>query len=387
MTFLHIINQLTKDEYKISSIVKYTIILWSSIFFCIISFIGGIETEISKRITSVNGNYRIIDKTSKVYDQAHPIDYSSIKYIENESYIKKTEKYISVPILLSNKNCSEGIIFKGIENHLDNKFIISKTNYKDYNDIVISRCLANKLNVKLDDKIKGITINNRIRNFRVVAIYETEIDDIDNNIVYGSIKLASKLKELKENEIDGLILFIKDDQDIPLKAIRRWLYDKNLYDYKVIDVKDEFLSIFDWVLIIKQNISIYLIILLMVIITNIISITIIILLRSKQKIIILKQIGMKSSMIRNIFTLKIIKDIVKYMIYGNIIGTIICSVQKYFKLIKINSNDYYLSVVPIQFDIIRIFCINLIIVFSFVFVILITSRIIENNKIIRYEQY
>ena len=51
----------------------------------------------------------------------------------------------------------------------------------------------------------------------------------------------------------------------------------------------------------------------MVIITNIISITIIILLRSKQKIIILKQIGMKSSMIRNIFTLKIIKDIVKYM--------------------------------------------------------------------------
>lgn len=387
MTFLHIINQLTKDKYKISSIVKYIIILWSSIFFCVISIIGGIETELSKRITSISGNYRIVNKTSKVYDHSHFIDYSKIKGIESESYIKRTEKYILVPILLSNKNCSEGIILKGVENQLDNKYIISKTNYKDYNDIVISHCLANKLGIKLNDKIKGITINNRIRNFRVGAIYETEIDDIDDNIIYGSIKLAAKLKELKENEIDGLILFTKDNKDISLKTIQRWIYDKNLDDYKVIDVKDEFFSIFDWILIIKQNISIYLIILLMVIITNIISITIIILIRNKQKVTILKQIGMKSSIIKNIFTLKIIKDIVKYMIYGNIVGTIICSIQKYFKLIKINSNDYYLSVVPIQIDIIKIFCINFIIVVSFIFVILITSRIIENNKIVRYEQY
>jgi lipoprotein-releasing system permease protein len=65
---------------------------------------------------------------------------------------------------------------------------------------------------------------------------------------------------------------------------------------------------------------------------------------------LLKALGSPNWQIRKIFLWNGISMITKGLVLGNVIGIGLCSLQKYFKTIPLDSANYYMNYVPITLD-------------------------------------
>ncbi|MEG2070193.1 MAG: FtsX-like permease family protein, partial [Bacteroidales bacterium] len=96
-------------------------------------------------------------------------------------------------------------------------------------------------------------------------------------------------------------------------------------------------------------------------------------LEQTQTIGILKSLGMKTKDILNIFLLLASKIMIKGLLLGNIISIVLCLIQKYFHLIKLDAATYYVSYVPITFNIPLILVINIGVLFVCILVLAIPA--------------
>jgi lipoprotein-releasing system permease protein len=103
------------------------------------------------------------------------------------------------------------------------------------------------------------------------------------------------------------------------------------------------------------------IIILMLVVSgfNMISGLLILILDRTNMIGILKSLGSTNQSIRQIFYYQSAYMILKGLFWGNILGLLICGIQKKFSIIKLDPTSYYLSSVPINFDLFNILLLNL----------------------------
>ena len=74
---------------------------------------------------------------------------------------------------------------------------------------------------------------------------------------------------------------------------------------------------------------------------------------------LLKALGTTNSSIRKIFLIKASGVIVKGMILGNIIGIGFYYVQRYFRIIKLSAESYYVDYVPMELHISDVLMLNI----------------------------
>ena len=118
-------------------------------------------------------------------------------------------------------------------------------------------------------------------------------------------------------------------------------------------------QIFQWLDLQDINVKIILLLMLTVATINMITTLLIIILDKTNLIGILKAIGYNNWSIRKVFLFVSTSLILKGLFYGNIFAFSIALLQKYFSFIKLDSQTYYMSSVPIDINIINILFLNL----------------------------
>ena len=274
--------------------------------------------------------------------------------------VASTQKYVSVSGILRNEHNFAGIIFKGIGKDFDSerfkKFIVAgKTpvvTEKGFNNsICISQKIANDLHLKVKDSIVAIFSKENqsplYRKFEVVGIYKTDIKMIDDLFIIGGINHARKIQGMKNNEVGGI------DEDAPKID--------ELAGYKNYTTKAtaEYPQIMDFIAIFDTNIALIIIIMMVVVIINIVMVLLILIIERTNSIGMLKTLGASNGQIRAIFINYTLLIMVPGLVFGNIIGLGFLLLQKYFGIIKLNPENYYLSVVPVDLNIIYILTISL----------------------------
>ena len=73
----------------------------------------------------------------------------------------------------------------------------------------------------------------------------------------------------------------------------------------------------------------------------------------------LKTLGATNGQIRTIFINYTLMIMIPGLLFGNLIGLAFLFIQKYFGLITLNPENYYLSVVPVEINIVHIVLISL----------------------------
>ena len=73
---------------------------------------------------------------------------------------------------------------------------------------------------------------------------------------------------------------------------------------------------------------------------------------------VLKSLGATNWSVRKIFLYNAGGIILKGVLIGNAIAIILCLIQKYTGIFRLNEADYYLSQVPIEFNLWSMFLIN-----------------------------
>ena len=120
-----------------------------------------------------------------------------------------------------------------------------------------------------------------------------------------------------------------------------------------------FPHLFSWLDVLDTNVWIILSLTLLVAGFNMISGLLIMLLEKVSMIGLLKSLGMRSWQLQKLFIYRSAFIVLKGVIVGNIVGVGLCLLQKYFSIIPLDPENYFVSAVPINLELMYLALLNL----------------------------
>ena len=360
----------------------------------------GSKKAIKERLADFSGHITVKSTRSNSSYNTSVLDNQglSIKKIQEIPDVETVQKYAMVTGIMRNQHNFAGIIFKGVGKDFDSlrfkKFLIAGTSPKVtevgyYNGVTISQKIANDLHLKVNDSI--VTVFSKAdqkpiyRNFQVVGIYRTDIKMIDDQFVLGGINHVRKIQDMKPDEIGGLDIFLKNVNDIDsdFPEIEKLIGYKNYAE----KATEKFPQITDWISIFDTNIALIIIIMLIVVVINIIMVLLILIIERTNSIGLLKTLGASNSQIRATFINYTLIIMIPGLLYGNAIGLGLILIQKFFGVIKLNPENYYVSTVPVDLNPIAIISISVGILFISGLALIIPSYLISKISPVKAIKY
>ncbi|WP_322969339.1 ABC transporter permease [Faecalibacter sp. LW9] len=254
-----------------------------------------------------------------------------------------------------------GVVFKGVGTDYDSvrfeNFLVkghfprvNKDSMTD--DVVLSKKIADELKLDVDSSFVMYFIredsNPVYRRFNVRGIYKSDIKNFDDIVMLGDIKHVQNLNKWDSTTVGGFELFVKDVEDIETAAAQ---VAQNIpYNLFSESATSSFAQINEWITIFDKNIVIIVVIMLFVVIINMVMVLLILILERTQSIGLLKAFGATNWKVRTLFINYAIFIMFPGLVAGNVIGLGLLLIQKYFKIIKLPAENYYISVAPVYLD-------------------------------------
>ncbi|KFF13544.1 FtsX-like permease family protein [Chryseobacterium soli] len=360
----------------------------------------GSKKAIKERLADFSGHITVRSTRSNSSYNTSVLDNQglNIPKIKEIPDVESVQKYATVTGIMRNEHNFAGIIFKGVGKDFDSlrfkKFLIAGTTPKVTeigfnNGVTISQKIANDLHLKVKDSI--VTVFSKAdqkplyRKFEVVGIYRTDIKMIDEQFVIGGINHVRKIQDMKPDEIGGIDIFLKNvndvDKDFP--EIEKLIGYKNYAE----KATEKFPQITDWISIFDTNIALIIIIMLVVVVINIVMLLLILIIERTNSIGLLKTLGASNAQIRATFINYTLIIMIPGLLYGNAIGIGLLLLQKFFGIIKLNPENYYVSTVPVDLNPIAIISISVGILIISALALIIPSYLISKISPVKAIKY
>ncbi|WP_345241712.1 ABC transporter permease [Nibrella saemangeumensis] len=217
-------------------------------------------------------------------------------------------------------------------------------------EILISKRMADQLQLKVGGSVPMYFIGNqlRARKLNVVGIYETGLEEFDNTIVLGDIRLIQRLNNWGADSVGRYEVFVSDfDQ---LDATTRRVFDAMSPDMRLLKVTDQYRPLFDWMVLLDRNMVVFLVLIVFVSSFNMVSVLLVLMMERTPMIGLLKALGGNNKLLRQIFFYVGLNMIVWGLLIGNVVGIGLCWLQDTYQLIPLDPRNYYMSYVPIEWD-------------------------------------
>ncbi|MEQ9217297.1 MAG: ABC transporter permease [Cyclobacteriaceae bacterium] len=323
--------------------------------------LGGYENVITSKIYSFSGHVVVSKYTlsNSVEETSIVVSDSLLEKVKNTEGVDYVQAYSFKYGLLSTKDEVQGVLVKGIDAHFnrtDFEQHLIRGKFPEFpednygTEVAISEKISNILQLDVGDEVTIFFVQKplRFRKLQITGVYETGLEEIDENVILGDIRLVSRINNWEENQVGGLEVYLDDPNDQAQAA--ETLFDKVDFDMYVEKVADKYIQIFEWLRMLNRNVLILLVIVLFVACFNMVSILLILILERTQMIGIFKSLGASNALIRRIFLFNGLNLIIKGLLWGNFIGLSFCLAQYYFRFIPLDASNYYVSYVPIALD-------------------------------------
>jgi len=153
-------------------------------------------------------------------------------------------------------------------------------------------------------------------------------------------------------------------------------------------ITEKYYYIFDWLKLFDFNILIILCVMIAVSTINMVVALLVLILERTQMIGILKAMGATNWSVRKIFLYNALHLIVRGLLWGNGVALLVLYIQKYFGVIRLDPESYYVTTAPVSIDYGYIALLNLGTTLVCLLVLLIPSYIITRivpSKTIRFD--
>jgi len=329
----------------------------------IISFLilKGFQLKIQEKIISFGGHLQVTKFTlSRSYEE-DPISKNLALYNDysDYEYINHIQEFANKAGLLKANEEVMGVVLKGVsssfdlskfsQNIVDGKFP-DLTQGKTVNEIMVSQNIADKLNLEIGDDARLYFIQNppRVRKLTISGIYETGMEDFDEKIILGDIRLVQSINNWPDSLVGGFEIFLNDFNKADYYQDE--LEDIVGYENYIEKISDKFAEIFDWLSLLNRNVVIFLSLTLFVACFNMVSILLILIMERTQMIGVFKALGAANKLIRRIFIYNGMRLIAKGILLGNIIGIGFGMLQDKFHFLTLDPKSYYMEFVPIEWN-------------------------------------
>lgn len=298
-----------------------------------------------------------------------------------------------------------GVMLKGVGSDFDSTFIHQNmvagsipafSDVKSQQKILLSKAIAEKLDLKVGDRIYAYFVNEqgvRTRRFTISGIYETNLKQFDSQICFTDLYTTNKLNGWQPEQCSGAEVQVNDFEQLDAVALNilnkvKGKTDRYGDSYSTVTIMEQNPQIFSWLDLMDLNVWIILALMVSVAGVTMISGLLIIILERTQMIGIMKAMGTKNAQIRHIFLWFATFIIGKGLLWGNLVGLGLVFLQKYTGLVTLDPKTYYVSTVPVELNVLLILALNLATLLICVFVLIAPSYLISHihpAKTMHYE--
>ena len=362
----------------------------------------GLQDKIREKVSAFNGHIIISnfdDNQSQVTTEPISINQSFYPKFKNVAGINYVQAVASKAGIIRTEKAFEGIIFKGVgkEYHFANleEYLVAGAlpNLKSElnTEVLISAYLANRLQLKVGDSFLTFFMkeNGKLpnkRNFKITGIYNSGFQEFDATYVIGDIRHVQRINKWEPTEVGAFEVFIDDFSKIKEKG--EAVYKEIPATYNSTTIEEKYYSIFEWLKLFDFNIVVILIVMIVVATINMVVALLVLILERTQMIGILKAMGATNWNVRKIFLYNAFYLIVRGLFWGNAIALSLLLVQKYFGVIQLNPESYYVNQAPVSINFMHIALLNAGTIAVCLLVLLIPSYIITKIspvKAIRFD--
>ena len=366
----------------------------------------GFKHEVRAKAVGFGSHLHVSNYNAGQGFESNPIaaDSALMATLTSFSKVAHVQGYATKPGVFRTEDTFMGYVLKGVGEDYDLSFY--RQHLKEgvvpcfsadsiSNGILISREIANKLQLNVGDKIDSYFLQGalRARRYTVAGIYETGFSEYDRLFVLTDLKAVQVLNRWSADQVTGVEVMLTnfgkvEEMNWTLGTLLDRTEDCYGEEYFVQSVVDTNPGLFAWLDVLDMNVWLILSLMLGVSAFTMISGLLILILERTQFIGILKALGADNRSVRSIFLRFALLIVCKGMFWGDVIGLGLCAVQKYTGLISLDPQNYYLDTVPISFNWVFIVVVNVVMFLLSALVLIVPSSLISRihpTKAMRFE--
>ncbi|MDF3076706.1 MAG: hypothetical protein K0S09_595 [Sphingobacteriaceae bacterium] len=364
------------------------IMLGLAVMILSIAIMKGYKTEIREKIRGFAGDIiiRKYDLNASYENSPIRISADSIRKIKSIKGVEYLQPVADKPGIINANNEVEGVVLKGVDKTYNWEYfktILVAGHVMDFSDstkatrqILISQYTANRLRLKVGDDFLMYFVQEPLkkRKFEIVGIYDLGIEDIDKIYVIGDLSLVRRLNKWEGGEVGGYEVRIKDFNR--LDALGAKVYDNLGLSLKSYTIREYYPNIFEWLSLLDTNVQVLIILMMAVAVINMISALLIIILERTNMIGIFKALGSNNWEIQKVFLYNAAYLIGFGLLLGNLLGIGLGVLEKTTHIFQLDPASYFISYVPVEFNLTDILLLNLGTLLVCLLVLLIPSMLV-----------
>ena len=366
----------------------------------------GFKSEIRSKVIGFGSHIQIINYESISSGVSKPVAFpdSLIRELRQVPGVSHIQRFSNKGGILKTDDAFEGILLHGVGAEFNADFL--KSNLKEgeipvfsadsaTNRIVVSQTIADRLHLSCGDRVFAYFFdgNVRARRFTVSGIYQTNLSEFDDNMVFTDLYVCNRLNNYATDQYAGVEITVDRFDDVDLVAGSlvgkvNHLVDEYGAGYAAMTIRELYPQIFDWLDLLDVNVWVILILMVAVAGFTMISGLLIIILERTNFIGVMKALGATNRSMRHVFLYFAAFIVGRGLLWGNVLGIGLVVLQYYFNMVHLDPATYYVDAVPVLFNAGYILAINAATAFISVFVLILPSLLVSRihpAKSIRFE--
>lgn len=329
-----------------------------------VAVVIGFKQEVRGKIVGFSSHITVMNqRVASAYDSRPVVtDDSLMALFANCPQVKHAQRFSLKAGMIKTQDAFQGMVLKGVGPEYDRRFLRRHlvegecpqfSDSASTNRVVISRLLADKLRLKVGDKLDTYFLDEQVRarRLQVVGIYCTNFADFDRMMLFTDLCTVNRLNRWHEDQSSGMEVEVRDYEqlDETTFALADQLAehtDRYGQRYVVVSVEQLNPQMFAWLGILDVNIWVILFLMVGVAGFTMVSGLLIIIIERTAMIGLLKSLGASNLLLRKLFLWLSVFLIGRGMLWGNVVALLLIFAQRWLGLFTLDPETYYMDTVP-----------------------------------------
>lgn len=324
-----------------------------------VSVLHGFQREITDKVAGFGSHLTIrAFDVNPMYAGEAPlhVDSALVATLEGVKGVKHVQSFATKGGMVKTEDQIYGVVLRGLSPNYDTSFYSTCLTAghlpQGNNEVLVSTTIAARLRLQVGSKMRTYFWQGegyRQRAFTIVGLYNTDLTEMDERYVVGTLGAVQRLNDWGDTLVGGYEVLTEDFRQ--LEATQARVLEVLPYDITVQSIVEANPALFSWLDLLNSNITLILAIMCLVSAVAIVSALLIMIFEKSSTIGLLKALGATGQSVRRIFMLKATGLVLKGILIGDAIALTLCLVQAKWQPLRLDPESYSMTHVPVSLDV------------------------------------
>ena len=327
-----------------------------------VNILRGFQKDITQKVVGFGSHLTVTAYDAGTYTESPvALDSTLTASIRAVPGVRHVQAFATKGGMVKTDDQIYGILLRGLGDDRDTTFyhacLTAGRLNTTPNEVLVSSTIASKLKLDVGDKMRTYFWSGdatRSRAFLVSGIYNTDLTEMDELYVIGSLATVQRLNGWEGDsnsqmaQAGGYEVLVDDYR--ALDEVASNVMAVLPIDLKLTTITEAHPALFSWLDLLNTNITLILAIMCLVSAVAIVSALLIMIYEKSATVGLLKALGARDASIRRIFLLKATRLMLQGILIGDAVALALSLAQRHWQLLRLDPESYSMSHVPVLVD-------------------------------------